>query len=303
MAEEPLRLSEWKYEPGALNFENLDRWFLGDHFHRYPQYRPIEAADILFGWLPSRKLITRGTKVLAFGSCFAEYFIRFLARHEYNRWQLAPEEHGGCKESLLLSMGDTFESVFVIVQQLRWAFGEFTPASALWFTKDKVYFEATEERRKNIQISFQQVDVLVVTLGLSEVWFDNVAGEPMWRPITARLYDPERHVVRRATVAETVESLLEFHRLAERFLSGKQVVFTVSPVPLLATFRDQSAVTANQASKAILRAALDEFLSKEEIRSRAGTTISLRTNLPFTCSTIRLKPIIVTFVQTSRNAS
>jgi len=268
MAEDSLRLSEWKLEPGALNFENPDRWFVGDHLHRYPRYRPIEAADILLGWLPSRKLITRGTKVLAFGSCFAEYFIRFLARHGYNRWQLPPEEHGGCKESLLLSLGDTFENVFVIVQQLRWAFGEFTPASALWFTKDKVYFEATEERRRNIRLSFQQVDVVVVTLGLSEVWFDKVACEPMWRPITARLYDPERHAVRHATVAETVEALHEFDRLAERFLPGRQVVFTVSPIPLLATFRDQSAVTANQASKAVLRAGLDEFLSKEETRSR-----------------------------------
>jgi len=268
MAEESLRLSEWKFEPGALNFENLDRWFVGDHLHRYPQYRPIEAADILFGWLPSTKLITRGTKVLAFGSCFAEYFIRFLAQHGYNDWQLPPEEHGGCKESLLLSLSDTFENVFVIVQQLRWAFGEFTPESALWFTKDKVYFEATEERRNNIRLSFQQVDLLVVTLGLSEVWFDTIAREPMWRPITARLYDPQRHAVRRATVAETVEALLEFDRLAERFLPGKHVVFTVSPVPMRATFRDQSAVTANQASKAVLRAAMDEFLSKEEIRSR-----------------------------------
>lgn len=268
MPDEPLRLSEWKYEPGALSLENPDRWYLGDHFHRFPQYRPIEAHDILFGWLPSRKLITGGTKVLAIGSCFAEYFIRFLALHGYNRWQLPPEEHGCCKEGLLLSVFGTFENVFVIVQQLRWAFGEFTPESALWFTKDKVYFEATEERRKNIRLSFQEVDVLVVTLGLSEVWFDNLAGEPMWRPITASLYDPQRHAVRRATVTETVEALLDFDRLAERFLPGKPVVFALSPIPLRATFRDQSAVTANQASKAILRAALDEFLSKEEIRSR-----------------------------------
>jgi len=37
-------------------------------------------------------------------------------------------------------------------------------------------------------------------------------------------------------------------------------VFTVSPVRLKATFRPASAITANSASKAILRAALDEFL-------------------------------------------
>ncbi len=97
MSEELIRPSEWKFEPGALNFEESDRWYLGDHVHHYPRYRPLEAADILLGWLPSKKVITRGTKVLAFGSCFAEYFIRFLAQHGYNQWQLPPEEFSCCE--------------------------------------------------------------------------------------------------------------------------------------------------------------------------------------------------------------
>jgi hypothetical protein len=168
----------------------------------------------------------------------------------------------------LLSLGQTFENIFVIVQQLRWAFGEFTPQSALWFTKDKTYFEATEERRENIRDSFRNLDVLVVTLGLSEVWFDQLANEPLWRPIPVRLYQPGRHVFRRVTVAETVEALHEFDRLAEAFLPGKQIILTLSPIPLISTFRDQSPVTANQVSKAILRAALDEFLSEESTRAR-----------------------------------
>ena len=46
------------------------------------------------------------------------------------------------------------------------------------------------------------------------------------------------------------------------------MIFTLSPIPLISTFRDQSPITANQISKAILRAALDEFLSEEFIRAR-----------------------------------
>ena len=268
MSDQTLRLSTWKQRPGALDFLEPDRWFLGGHCHRYPSDRPINPADILQGWYPPAKLITRGTKVLAFGSCFAEYFIKFLTNHGYNQWQLPVEEHGLCEESLLLSLGKCFENVFVIVQQLRWAFGEFTPQTALWFTKDKAYFEATEERRENIRRSFQQVDVLVVTLGLSEVWFDKIANEPLWRPIPARLYEPDRHTFRRATVAETVEAFHELDRLAGEFLPGKQIIFTLSPIPFIATFRDQSPITANQISKAILRAALDEFLSEESTRAR-----------------------------------
>lgn len=268
MTDDSLRLSTWRQSEGELNFEQIDRWYVGEHCNRYPLDRPIVPSDILLGWAPADKLIGPETKVLAFGSCFAEYFIAFLTRNGYNRWKLPIEKHGLNEESLLLSLGQTFENVFVIVQQLRWAFGEFTPESALWFTKDKHYFEATEERRENIRSSFREVDALVITLGLSEVWFDRVANEPMWRPITARLYDPERHIFRTTTVAETLAALHEFDRLAERFLPGKHVIFTLSPIPLLATFRDQSAVTANQISKATLRAALNEFFSDETIGSR-----------------------------------
>jgi len=151
---------------------------------------------------------------------------------------------------------------------LRWAFGEFTPSSALWFTKDKLYFEATEERRDNIRFSFEQVEVLVITLGLSEIWYDSLANEPLWRAIPARLYVPGRHKFRRATVAETVDALRELDRLVAKFLPNKQVIFTLSPIPLISTFRDQSPITANQASKSILRAALDEFFSDPDIQSR-----------------------------------
>jgi hypothetical protein len=38
----------------------------------------------------------------------------------------------------------------------------------------------------------------------------------------------------------------------------------LSPIPLAATFRNQSCITSNYASKSILRAALDEFLRESE---------------------------------------
>src|SRR5438105_2137177 len=98
MQDDWLRLSHWKQGQGELDFKYPDRWPAGQHFHRYPQDHPITADDILHGWRPPVKLITQDTKVLAFGSCFAEYFIRFLAEHEYNRWQLPVERHTMCEE-------------------------------------------------------------------------------------------------------------------------------------------------------------------------------------------------------------
>src|SRR5450759_3977305 len=152
-----------------LDLREPNTWYKGQHCHKFPNDRPVTVEDILYGWKPSQKLITVETKVLAFGSCFAEYFVKFLAQRGYNRWRLPSEQHSHLfsEENLLLALPSCFENIFVIVQQLRWAFGEFTPSAKLWFTKDKRHFEATEERRDKVRRSFEEGDVFVLTLGLS----------------------------------------------------------------------------------------------------------------------------------------
>lgn len=262
-------LSAWRKTREDLDFQEPDTWYKGEHCHKFPYGRPATAEDVLYGWTPQQKIIRAETKVLAFGSYFAEYFVRFLTRHGYNRWLLPVERHSHSEENLLLALPVTFENIFVIVQQLRWAFDEFTPKTKLWFTKDKRLFEATEERREKVRHSFQEGDVFVITLGLSEVWFDQIENEPMWRTIPAQAYEPGRHVCRPATVAETLACLHELDRLIDKFLPGKRIILTLSPIPLIATFRDQSAVTANQVSKAILRAALDEFIGDRSVERKS----------------------------------
>ena len=105
-------LSTWTEPSWELDFREPDSWYKGEHCHRFPTDRPLVIADILFGWAPPHKLITSGTKVLAFGSCFAEYFIGFLAKAGYNRWQLPSEQHALCGENLLLALSKTFENIF-----------------------------------------------------------------------------------------------------------------------------------------------------------------------------------------------
>jgi GSCFA family len=258
----PLPAPVWRGQKGDLDFEKPDRWFKGEFCNPFPTNRAIHPSDILLGWSASIPLVTRQSKVIAFGSCFAEYFIRFLAAHGYNDWTAPSERYALSEENLLLSLGQTFENVFVIVQQFRWAFGEFTPKPGTWITKDKVCFEANEERRLKVRSTLSQADIVVITLGLSEVWFDQVENEPLWRPMPERLYEPKRHVFRLASVAETEQALLELDRLVQQHCRKLKIIFTVSPIPLLATFRNQSSITANQVSKSILRVGLDTFLAK-----------------------------------------
>jgi len=240
---------------------NLDR----SPLHRkFPSNRPLNAADILYGWEPREKFISRQTRVLAFGSCFAEHFIGFLLKHGYNR------RGAGCEiDESWFAIADHFESALVVLQQFQWAFGQFTPPPELWFTRDKRYFDPTEERRQGLRKTFENSDVFVITLGLSEVWFHQPTNQPMWRSAPSRVPEQGVHTCRRVTVAETVAALRDLARLADEFLPDKRFIFTLSPIPMSATFRNQSVVTANQVSKAILRAALDEFFADQALLSKS----------------------------------
>ena len=262
MNREKQGLVEWHADPESMSLQNLDKWYLGEgRIHTVPTKADYAAGGIrtvLDGWLPEQPLIHADTRVIGVGSCFARYFILWLAEQGFNR---AVDES---PYNALMRYGATFESPAVIAQQFRWAFDEYDAKDALWIGKDKELFEANDERKRMVRDTLQRTDVLILTLGLSEVWYDKQTGEPLWRALTRRHYDPQRHVFRVETMADTKRHLEKIEDIRRRHLPNLKIVFTVSPVRLTATFRPISAITANSVSKAILRAALDEFLRERQ---------------------------------------
>ena len=255
-------LVDWQGDPDKLSMQNLDDWYLGGAVHRVPTKHDIASEgpkSLLEGWIPETPVIDASTRVIGLGSCFARYFILWLAENGFNK-AVDSSPHNA-----LLRFGETFESPAVIAQQFRWAFDELSGSDALWIGKDKEVFEATEERRRLVRSTLEQTDVLILTLGLSEVWYDKQTGEPLWRALTRRHYDPARHVFRVESMQDTKRHLEKIEEIRRRHLPNLRIIFTVSPVRLTATFRPVSAISANSVSKAILRAALDEFLREREI--------------------------------------
>ena len=61
-------------------------------------------------------------------------------------------------------------------------------------------------------------------------------------------------------MSDTIAALETIERIRFAYLPNLKLIYTVSPVRLRATFRLVSALTANSESKAIIRAALGEFL-------------------------------------------
>lgn len=274
--------------------------FRSEHRNKYPLNRQIAAIDFIGGPESPHKLIQRDTRVLAFGSCFAEHCTRFLDSQGYNQWLLNTERHPGCETQSSISCWNVLETLPVVVQQFRWAFEGFGPKSPIWFDRDKKLVEATQERRKLVELALGNAEVFVITLGLSEVWFDLVENEPMWQSVPKSLYEEGRYLNRRLTVQETVDYLYRLDGILDRHIPDRKVVFTVSSVPLLTTFSGQPAVVANQASKAILRAALDQFTRDSVIADKGRyfyfpsweIVATMRDN-PYLPDNIHIRPTVV----------
>jgi len=159
---------------------------------------------------------------LAVGSCFARYFTLWLAEHGFNR--AFPES----PYNALLQFCADFESPAVVAQQFRWAFDELDPTSLLWLDRNRKLVAATDAGKREVRATLEQADVVILTLGLSEVWYDKVSGEPLWRALTEDLFDPERHVFRVETLAQTMEWLEAIERLRQRYLPRLKIIYTIS---------------------------------------------------------------------------
>ncbi|MGB3147543.1 MAG: GSCFA domain-containing protein, partial [Paracoccaceae bacterium] len=107
---------------------------------------------------------------------------------------------------------------------------------------------------------FDETDVFILTFGLSEVWYDEPTGNVFWRTIPKDAYDPARHKFRVSTVEENRDNLRAIYRLIRKHRPDAKIIFTLSPIPLIATFRDVACLTANSVSKSVLRVAIDEVV-------------------------------------------
>ena len=106
-------------------------------------------------------------------------------------------------------------------------------------------------------------DLIILTLGLIESWYDrkhSVYINSAPTPLQLRR-SGDRFEMRRLGYDDNLANLREIFALAKRANPKASFVVTVSPIPLEATFSADDVVVANTASKAILRAVVDEFCS------------------------------------------
>ena len=112
-----------------------------------------------------------------------------------------------------------------------------------------------------------EAEVVILTLGYVETWYDRrlglyLNGSPP-QPLVQE--DPDRFEFRVLSYQDVLDALHAVHALLCRHRdTPPKMLVTVSPVPLLATFRDMDVLVANTYSKSVQRAALEAFVARTE---------------------------------------
>jgi hypothetical protein len=130
---------------------------------------------------------------------------------------------------------------------------------------------AEEDFRNHVACSrkvLEQAQVLILTLGLTEIWQDREDAAVICLPAGPYVNeggDMSRYEFRVSRYAENLANLERIHELMSAANPSCHLILTVSPVHLWATFRpDADVISASCNSKATLRAVADEFAAAHE---------------------------------------
>ena len=170
-----------------------------------------------------------------------------------------------------------------ILQEFQWASGEREFDERLILGVGSQFYDAQLrsntgfgtleqmlQRREQIREYFAQAfeaDIIVITLGLTETWFDHEANAflnatPDPKAMAA---NKERFSFHNLGAEECLSLLREMHGIIKRHgKEGQRVVITVSPVPLGRTFSGEDIIVANMTSKTTLRVAAKTFADETE---------------------------------------
>lgn len=238
--------------------------------------------------------ISRTDRVATAGSCFAQRVSQALARAGFRYHVTEPAPAGLGEAEAKARQYGTFSARYgnlygprQFVQLFDRAFGVLDPQLKAWrrddgryvdpfrptiepdgFTDEAAVIEAREDHLARVRDLFESLDVLVLTLGLTEGWRCRADGAALSLApgVAGGRFDPTEVAFVNAGTAEVIADLTGFLDRLWSVNAGARVIVTVSPVPLIATYLDRHVLVANAQSKAVLRAAAGEVCERGDPR-------------------------------------
>jgi hypothetical protein len=222
------------------------------------------------------------TPIASMGSCFAREIRKVLLNRGY---AYITEETDHPASVHASAAWERIYNTFSMRQIFEYTFDQFTPDLRWWTAPESgkiqdpyrriILYDSSDEAEADFakhkihsRRALERAHVLILTLGLTEIWEDQIDGSVICLPSGPYVKeggDMDRYAFRVSRYAENLENLERIHQLMQENNAGCKLLVTVSPVHLWATFReDLDVLSASCNSKSTLRAAADEFVSSHE---------------------------------------
>jgi len=225
-----------------------------------------------------RFAIGAGDRVATAGSCFAQHVSRklsesgfqFMVTEREPLFSFSGEENFGVFSA-------RYGNIYTVRQfkQLFWrAYGLFEPADLYWQREDGRYVdpfrpfissagfaapdEVVQEREVHlaaVRELFENCDVFILTLGLTEGWESVRDGAvfPLAPGVVGAVGNEADYRFRNFTVTEMEKDLKDVLQRLHAINPKCRVLLTVSPVALIATYERTHVLVATTYSKSVLR--------------------------------------------------
>jgi hypothetical protein len=214
-------------------------------------YDTLIRDYILPGHVPAAPLLEADDVVIALGSCFAAELRKFMT------------EAGLAATHLRIPEGLT--NTFAIRDFVSWVVTGAETGRGFRYDRlesGEIAEWVPPEERGTFASAFAEAGAFVFAIGLAEVWEDVETGGVFWRGVPKEIFEADRHVFRITTVEENRENILATVDLLRAANPNAPIIVSLSPVPLEASFRGISCMTADAVSKSVLRVALDLVMAE-----------------------------------------
>ncbi len=223
--------------------------------------------------------IDKNTPIASMGSCFAREIRKVLIRQGYS--YITEETHHPASVHASAAWERTYNT-FSMRQIFEYTFESFDPENRWWISPEtqKVQDpfrriilydsinEAEQDFSSHVECSKKAItkaDVLVLTLGLTEIWENKNDKSVICLPSGPYVNEGGNmsdFTFRVSRYQENLDNLEAIHSILKKYNEKCKIIITVSPVHLWATFRqDMDVISANCNSKSTLRAVADQFVS------------------------------------------
>ncbi|MFC1834579.1 GSCFA domain-containing protein [Thermodesulfobacteriota bacterium] len=227
-------------------------------------------------------VIDKSTPISSMGSCFAREIKTVLVREGFS-YIVTEEGHPATKHAS--AAWERTYNTFSMRQIFQYTFEDWQPDLRWWISPESgkvqdpyrriILYDSIEQAEADFarhrdcsRRALEQARCLILTLGLTELWEDKTDGSVICLPSGPYVNEGgsmDRYRFKVSRYSENLDNMEQIHRLMSAHNPECQLLITVSPVHLWATFReDLDVISASCNSKATLRAVADEFVSRHE---------------------------------------